>query len=88
MRPIHHSQILFAVLTTGTVLLAANAEAAGPRRCEITPGGRVICSYPPAVDRSTSYSPDQRFWQFVKSDGSCAIYRHRDKGQTRTFCDE
>jgi hypothetical protein len=87
MRPIH-PPTAFAFLSISSVLLAANAEAAGPRRCEISPSGRVICSSPPAVDRSTSYSPDQRFWQFVKSDGSCAIYRHRDKGQTRTFCDE
>jgi hypothetical protein len=56
------------------IALAAQAEAAG--------------RYQRPVDRSTSYSPDQRFWKFVKGDGSCAVYAHRRTGHRRTFCDE
>jgi hypothetical protein len=74
MRPVSHCATYLALLFASIIVLAAKAEA-GP-------------SHQRAVDRSTSYSPDQRFWRFAKSDGSCAVYVHRRTGQRRTFCDE
>jgi hypothetical protein len=44
--------------------------------------------YQRPVDRSTSYSPDLRFWRMWKDEGSCVVYVHRLTGQKRTFCDE
>jgi hypothetical protein len=41
----------------------------------------------PQVDRSTSSSPDTRFWRFIRDDGSCAVYVHRQTAQRRTLCD-
>jgi hypothetical protein len=73
MRPVSHCAICCAVLLAGLIAVAVQAEAAPYQR---------------PVDRSTSYSPDLRFWRYVKSDGSCAIYMHRRTGQRRTFCDE
>jgi len=43
---------------------------------------------PASPDRSTSYAPDRRYWRFYRSDGSCAVYVHRQTGKRRTFCDE
>jgi len=74
MRPVSQCAACFALLLASMIALAATAEARE--------------QYQRPLDRSTSYSPDQRFWRFVKGDGSCAIYVHRWTGQRRTFCDE
>jgi len=88
MRPIPHCPISLAVLAAGTMLLAANAQAQ-TRRCDSSSDGRMLnCATRPVIDRSTSTSPDQRFWRLVRGEGSCAVYAHRQTGQRRTFCDE
>lgn len=90
MRPIPHCPISLAVLAAGTMLLAANAQAQ-TRRCDFSSDGRTLklnCATRPVIDRSTSTSPDQRFWRLVRGEGSCAVYAHRQTGQRRTFCDE
>jgi hypothetical protein len=45
-------------------------------------------SAPRDPDRSTSSSPDTRVWRFIRNDGSCAVYVHRQTAQMRTFCDD
>ena len=55
--------------------------------CRPDPRDRARGTRLPQVDRSTSSSPDTRFWRFVRDDGSCAVYVHRQTGQRRTFCD-
>jgi hypothetical protein len=74
MRPVSHCATCFALVLASMLTVVATAEAEG--------------RYQRPVDRSTSTSPDLRFWRMVKDEGSCVVYAHRVTGQRRTFCDE
>jgi hypothetical protein len=74
MRPVLHCATRVALVLASMITLVATAEAEG--------------RYQRPVERSTSTSPDLRFWRMVKDEGSCVVYAHRLTGQRRTFCDE
>ena len=74
MRPASHCATRFALVLASMITLVATADAEG--------------RYQRPVDRSTSYSPDERFWRLWKDEGSCVVYVHRLTGKKRTFCDE
>jgi hypothetical protein len=74
MRQVSHCATCFALVLASMVALVATVKAEG--------------RYQRPVDRSTSTSPDLRFWRMVKDEGSCVVYVHRVSGQKRTFCDE
>jgi hypothetical protein len=74
MRSVSHCATRVALVLASMLTLVATAAAEG--------------RYQRPVDRSTSTSPDLRFWRMVKDEGSCVVYAHRVTGQRRTFCDE
>lgn len=74
MRSVSHCTTRVALVLASMLTFVATAAAEG--------------RYQRPVDRSTSTSPDLRFWRMVKDEGSCVVYAHRVTGQRRTFCDE